>query len=74
MNEHTEQETWREEDMPTLEERQKETQAEKHIRIEQRTVAMGITYSFSEYIDMMEQYILELEQRVKTLEKRLDLT
>lgn len=57
--------------MPTLEERNKETGNELKKRIEQRTLEMGITYSFSEYIEGMEKYLLALENRVETLEKRL---
>ena len=57
--------------MPTLEERNKETEDELKRRIEQRTLEIGITYSFSEYIENMEKYLLELENRVEVLEKKL---
>jgi hypothetical protein len=57
--------------MPTLEERNKETEDELKRRIEQRTLEMGITYSFSEYIEQMEKYLLSLENRVEMLEKKL---
>jgi len=57
--------------MPTLSERQKETKEELKRRIEQRTLEMGITYSFSEYVESMEKYLLALENRVETLEKKL---
>ena len=58
--------------MPTLEERKNETENELKRRIEQRTLEMGITYSFSEYIESMEKYLLTLENRVEMLEKRLN--
>ena len=57
--------------MPTLEERNKETEDEFRRRIEQRTLEMGITYSFSEYIEQMEKYLLALENRVEILEQKL---
>ena len=58
--------------MPTLAERNKETEDELKRRIEQRTLEMGITYSFSEYIESMEKYLLMLENRVEMLEKKLN--
>ena len=57
--------------MPTLRERETETEEEFKRRIEQRTLEMGITYSFSEYIESMEKYLLTLESRVEGLEKKL---
>lgn len=57
--------------MPTLAQRNKETEEELKRRIEQRTLEMGITYSFSKYIEDMEKYLLALENRVETLEERL---
>ncbi len=60
--------------MPTLEERNKETEDELRRRIEQRTLEMGITYSFSEYIESMEKYLLTLERRVETLENKMSGT
>ena len=57
--------------MPTLRERETETEEEFKRRIEQRTLEMGITYSFSEYIESMEKYLLTLETRVDELEKKL---
>ncbi|MCK5542971.1 MAG: hypothetical protein KAI40_09790 [Desulfobacterales bacterium] len=57
--------------MPTLLKRKEETKDELKRRIEQRTLEMGITYSFSEYIESMEKYLLELENRVEILEKKL---
>ncbi|MFO7885776.1 MAG: hypothetical protein R6U68_13240 [Desulfobacteraceae bacterium] len=58
--------------MPTLEERQQESKKDLKARLEKRSLEMGITYSFSEYIEMMETYLLELERRVTSLEKRQD--
>jgi hypothetical protein len=57
--------------MPTLDERNRETEDELKRRIEQRTLEMGITYTFSEYVEMMEKYLLSLESRVEILEKKL---
>ncbi len=57
--------------MPTLAERNNETEDELKRRTEQRTLEMGVTYSFSEYIESMEKYLLKLEKRVETLEKKL---
>ena len=57
--------------MPTLRERETETEEELKRRVEQRTLEMGITYSFSEYIESMEKYLLTLETRVDELEKKL---
>lgn len=56
--------------MPTLEERVQETQEQTHQRIEARTLEMGITYTFSQYLEQMETYLLELEQRVRDLESK----
>ena len=58
--------------MPTLEERKNETEDELKRRIEQRTLEMGVTYSYSEYIESMEKYLLTLESRVEMLEKKLN--
>lgn len=55
--------------MPTLEERQQERKKDLKARLEKRSLEMGITFSFSEYIEMMETYLLELERRVTRLEK-----
>lgn len=57
--------------VPTLEERQKETQGELNQRLESRTKEMGITHTFATYLEQMETYLLELERRVHTLEERL---
>lgn len=57
--------------MPTLAEKNKETEEDIKKRVEQRTLEMGITYSFSQYIEAMEKYLLTLEDRVEMLEKKL---
>ncbi len=54
--------------MPTLEERQSESQEDLTHRLEARTRELGITYSFAHYLEQMENYLLELEKRVSTLE------
>lgn len=56
--------------MPTLDERAKETPEELEKRLEARTVEMGITYTFSKYLEQMENYLLQLERRVKELEAK----
>ena len=57
--------------MPTLEEREKETQEELNQRLENRTIEMGVTFTFAQYLEQMETYLLQLEQRVATLEAQL---
>ncbi|MEA1969542.1 MAG: hypothetical protein U9N77_15155 [Thermodesulfobacteriota bacterium] len=54
--------------MPTLEERNAESTIELKERLEARSQEHGITYSFSEYIEMLETYLLKLERRVIQLE------
>lgn len=54
--------------MPTLEQREKETPEELKQRLEARTLEMGITYTFSQYLEQMETYLLQLERRVMELE------
>ena len=56
--------------MPTLEERENETEQQLKARMDKRTIEMGITYSFAEYLEMMEKYLLQLERRVKHLEEK----
>ena len=58
--------------VPTLEERLNERIEEKNLRIESRTLEMGITHTFSKYLEQMELYLLELEKRVALLEDRLE--
>lgn len=55
--------------MPTLEERAAETPKELKTRLEERKKDLGITDNFSEYIEMMEKYLLTLERRVQRIEK-----
>lgn len=56
--------------MPTLEERIQETGEELNQRLEVRTLEMGITHTFSYYLEQMESYLLALEKRVKALEAK----
>ncbi|MBF0200098.1 MAG: hypothetical protein HQK66_02075 [Desulfamplus sp.] len=56
--------------MPTLEERAVESKSELKKRLNERKKEFGITDEFSQYIEMMEKYILTLERRVKRLENR----
>lgn len=58
--------------MPTLEERQAESPAELKERLLTRTKEFAVTDEFSEYIEMLEKYLLTLERRVKRLERRHD--
>lgn len=46
------------------------TSEELRQKIEARSYEMGISYTFSQYIEQMEAYLLELEDRVRTLEKK----
>lgn len=59
--------------MPTLEEREKETQEELNQRLENRTIEMGVTFTFAQYLEQMETYLLQLERRVKELEDRHEI-
>ena len=54
--------------MPTLEERSSESSEELKLRLEAKTRELGITYSFAQYLEQMELYLLELEKRVSNLE------
>ena len=56
--------------MPTLEERKRETEAELQQRLYDRQRDLGISNNFSEYIEMMEKYLLQLERRVSSLERK----
>ncbi|MFH2093904.1 MAG: hypothetical protein ABIJ31_16210 [Pseudomonadota bacterium] len=60
--------------MPTLEERQTESREDLNQRLEAKTLEMGITHTFAQYLEQMETYLLQLEQRVKTLETRMEKT
>ena len=59
--------------MPTLEERSNENPENLRQRLESKTLEMGITYTFAQYLDQMETYLLQLESRVKELEDNNDL-
>ncbi len=59
--------------MPTLEERRAETQDDLNLRLENRTIEMGITFTFARYLEQMETYLLQMEKRVKELETRLEI-
>ena len=54
--------------MPTLEERRSETSRMKEMRLKDRTYDFRISMELSRYIEAMEVYILELEQRMQALE------
>ncbi len=56
--------------MPTLEERTNESPENLKQRLEAKTLEMGITYTFAQYLDQMESYLLQLESRVKELEDK----
>ena len=58
--------------MPTLDERSQETQEELKQRLEAKSLEMGITFTFSQYLEQMETYLLQLEKRVKELEAQRD--
>ena len=60
--------TFKEKIMPTLEERSSESAEDLKSRLEGKTRELGITYSFAQYLEQMELYLLELEKRVATLE------
>lgn len=56
--------------MPTLDQRSKETPEERNERLEAKTLEMGITFTFAQYLDQMESYLLQLEKRVQALEAK----
>ncbi len=58
--------------VPTLEERQNESKEERNSRLESKTLEMGITFTFAQYLESMETYLLHMEQRVQTLEEQLE--
>ena len=60
--------------MPTLEERKMESAEDLRDRLEARTRELGITYTFSQYMEMMETYLLKLEQRVTRLEGKCNIS
>ena len=54
--------------MPTLDERSNETPEQLKARLEAKTLEMGITFTFAQYLEQMEVYLLQLERRVQALE------
>ncbi len=54
--------------MPTLEERSAENPEELKLRMESKSKELGVAYSFVQYLEQMEIYLLELERRVQALE------
>ena len=56
--------------MPTLDQRSKETPEELNQRLEAKTLEMGITFTFAQYLEQMETYLLQLEKRVQQLEAK----
>lgn len=56
--------------MPTPEQRSNESPEERSQRIEAKTLEMGITFTFAQYLDQLETYLLQLEKRVQALEAR----
>lgn len=57
--------------MPTLEERETERYWEFEERLLEREYDFDISPKMSEYIEMLEVYLLKLENRVAELERRL---
>jgi len=57
--------------MPTLEERMVESIEDLESRLIEREETFEISPRMSEYIEMMEKYLLSLEERVVAMEKRL---
>ncbi|MCP4117104.1 MAG: hypothetical protein GY737_17260 [Desulfobacteraceae bacterium] len=60
--------------MPTLDERKMESAEDLRDRLEARTRELGITYTFSQYMEMMETYLLKLEKRVTRLEGKCNIS
>ena len=58
--------------MPTIEERMVESNEDLEARLIEREEAFEISPRMSEYIEMMEKYLLKLEERVVSMEKRLN--
>ena len=57
--------------MPTLEERMVESFEDLEARLIEREEVLDISPKMSEYIEMMESYLLKLEERVVTMERKL---
>jgi hypothetical protein len=58
--------------MPTLEERMVESIEDLEARLIERAEVFEISPKMAEYIEMMEQYLLKLEERVVSMERRLN--
>ncbi len=56
--------------MPTIEERNRESETELQQRLYDRQRDLGISNNFSEYVEMLEKYLLQLERRVSSLERK----
>lgn len=56
--------------MPTIEERNRESETELQQRLYDRQRDLGISNTFSEYVEMLEKYLLQLERRVSSLERK----
>ena len=54
--------------MPTLEERQGESTVDLKGRLDERCMEFNISDEMSQYIEMLEKYLLLLERRVNHLE------
>ncbi|ACN13788.1 hypothetical protein HRM2_06740 [Desulforapulum autotrophicum HRM2] len=59
--------------MPTLEERKTESVEDLRERLESKTRELGISYTFAQYMELMETYLLKLELRVERLEEKCGL-
>ncbi len=57
--------------MPTLDERMAESIEDLEARLVQRQNALEISSGLSEYIEMLEKYLLVLEERVVTMERKM---
>lgn len=57
--------------MPTLNERMTESIESHETRIAQRQEALDVSPALSRYIEMLEKYLLELEERVMTMERKM---
>jgi hypothetical protein len=57
--------------MPTLEERTKESFHQLQIRLAEREEEFDVSPRMSEYIELMETYLLQLERRVLKMESTI---
>lgn len=58
--------------MPTLEERMVESIDDLEARLIEREECLEISPQMSEYVEMLEKYLLKLEERVIRMERRLN--